>query len=114
VAVWHKYHGSSVYDETAAAKRLCREHGPFDVSIVCDKHAPAASVEMKYGDRLRAFLRGGTAKLNDPYGKSLGYQNSLLTWPSVILWPDERRVWATADLAGALDYIERLHDDPDC
>ncbi|MGD9496382.1 MAG: hypothetical protein AB7Y46_08725 [Armatimonadota bacterium] len=105
IGMWHKYPGASIYDETAAAKRCCREHGPFDVTIVCDHHTPAVSHEVKYGDRKRAFLRGGTAKTRDPYARSLGYMNAAFEFPCVILWPDAHQVWAETNVALALETL---------
>jgi len=111
IGIWHKYLGSSIYAATAGAKRMCREQGPFDVSIVADKHAPAISQEMRQGNVLRTYIRGGTAKLNDEYGKSLGFLNSGFIFPLVILWPFERRMWATADVARGIEYLEFLRKD---
>jgi len=108
LACWHKYHGNSMYDATASAKRLCAEHGPFDVSIVADKHAPAASEEIRNGNVMRVFLRGGTLKLIDNYGKSLGYLNSAMQFPFVVLWPGERKLWRTGDLQEGLEYLSFL------
>jgi len=108
VAVWHKHAGNSMYDATAGAKRLCAEKGPFDVSIVADRHAPAASEEFRNGDRMRVFLRGGTLKMHDSYAKSLGYMGSAMQFPFVILWPGERRLWRTGDLQEGLEYLAFL------
>jgi hypothetical protein len=108
VACWHKFKGNSKYDGTAAAKCLCQEHGPFDISIVADRHAPAASDGFRNGNIMRVFLRGGTIKLNDEYGKSLGYMNSAMQFPLVILWPGERKMWRTGDLQEGLEYLAYL------
>lgn len=107
IACWHKYHGNSIYDATAGAKRLHIEQGPFDVSIVADRHSPAASEEFR-GNIMRVFLRGGTIKLNDEFGKSLGYMGSAMQFPFVILWPGERRLWRTGDLQEGLEYLAFL------
>ena len=108
VGCWHKYHGNSMYDQTAGAKRLCQEQGPFDVSILADRHAPAASEEFRNGNVMRVFMRGGTVKLDDEYAKSLGYMNSAMQFPLVILWPGERKMWRTGDLQEGIDYLAYL------
>ena len=110
VGVWHKYRGSSIYDETAGAKRLYREHGPFDVTMVADKHSPAASMEIRNG-AMRAFMRGGTWKLRDDYSKSLGYTDAAVAVPMVILWPNEKRYWTTIDVDEGISYLRALRAD---
>lgn len=108
VAVWHKHRGNSIYDATAAAKNLCADKGPYDVTVVADRHAPAASEEIRNGNKMRLFVRGGTLKLVDNYGKSLGYLNSAMQFPFVILWPGKRKMWQTGSLQEGLDYLEYL------
>ena len=115
VGAWHKYKGNSIYDETAGAKRLYREHGPFDITMVADKHSPAASMEIRNG-AMRAFMRGGTWKLRDDYSKSLGYTDSAVAIPMVIVWPDEKRYWTTIDIDEGISYLRALradHVDPE-
>jgi len=107
LGAWHKYKGNSIYDETAGAKRLYREHGPFDVTMVADKHSPAASMEIRNG-AMRAFMRGGTWKLRDDYSKSLGFTNSAVSVPMVILWPDEKHYWTTIDVDEGISYLREL------
>lgn len=110
VGLWHKHKGSSIYDETAGAKRANREHGPYDLTIVADKHAPAVSQEFRTGNKLRTFVRGGTAKTHDEYGKALNFLDSAVMFPITVLWHDQRRIWQTIDTAGGLDYLRYLRE----
>ena len=108
VGVWHKSKGNSIYDATAGAKKLCQDQGPFDVTFVADRHAPAVSMEARNGGVRRVFARGGTASDHCDYSKSLGYMDSSFNYPVVILWPGERKMWAWDSLADGLDYLEYL------
>lgn len=114
VGMWHKFKGNSMYDATAAAKRVCREHGPFDISITGDKHEPAISYAREQG-RWSVFVRAGTFKIRDSYGRSLGFETAnpldYVAVPVIILWPDERRLWITLDFFGGIDYLRFLRGD---
>ena len=107
IGVWHRFPGRSIYDKTAAAKRLYREHGPFDVTFVGDKHSPAISKEIRNGE-WRVFAQGGTYKVHDDYGKALGYLDSAVAVPMAILWPREKRYWVGLDISEGLDYLRWL------
>jgi len=106
--IWHKYRGSSIYDETARAKRAYREHGAgqWDVTIVGDKHTPAVSYEIAVG-KLCAFVCSGAAKLGDMYADDLGYidQRRFMV-PVVIIWPEKRKMWLTLDFVEGVQYLE--------
>lgn len=110
IGMWHRYRGNSIYDKNADAKRLCREHGPFAITVTGDKHEPAISYCLEQ-DEFRVFVRGGTCKLEDRYAKSLGYQGRVGT-PLVILWPDERKFWVTLDFEGGCQYLRFLRHKP--
>jgi len=111
IGMWHKFRGNSIYDATAGAKRLFREHGPFDISITGDKHEPAISYANEQG-RWGVFVRAGTFKVRDSYGRSLGYETvnplDYVSVPVIILWPDERKFWVTLDFYGGVDYLTYL------
>lgn len=107
IGCWHEYPGNSMYDNTAGAKRLYRDHGPFDITMVADKHSPAVSMEIRNGS-MKTFMRGGTWKLRDDYSKSLGYTDSAVAVPMVIVWPAEKRYWTTIDLDEGISYLRAV------
>ncbi len=111
LGMWHRYRGSSVYDRNADAKRAFRDHGDYDVIITGDKHEPAISHCVEQG-AYRVFVRSGTAKLTDRYGKSLGYTytpgQEYLATPVTILWPDRREFATFLRFDQAVAYLRCL------
>jgi len=114
ILMWHRYRGSSIYDATAAAKRLAREHGDADIVVTADKHMPAISYQFER-ERVGVFVQSGTFKLEDPYAKSLGYQpkdpSVRIANPVCILWPHKRPPWITLDFWLGCEYLRYLRGD---
>ncbi len=113
IGMWHKFQGNSMYSATAAAMRLFREHGPFDISITGDKHEPAINYQREQG-RWGVFVRAGTFKIRDSYGRSLGFETAnpldYVAVPLTILWPGERKFFITLDFFGGIEYLAFLRE----
>jgi len=117
ILMWHRYRGNSIYDATASAKRLFREHGPADIVVTSDKHIPAISYMFEQ-ERFAVFVQSGTCKLEDQYAKSLGYQPlnpaARIASPVCILWPDRRPPWVTLDFWLGCEYLAFLRREATC
>jgi len=109
LGMYHQYKGNSIYDQLAAAKRCYLDHGAglWDITIVADKHEPAISKEIKHGAE-RVFVRCGTAKLDDPYSRRLGFKQQRFYVPVVVLDPNNRRFDVFMRLSSAIEYLAYL------
>ena len=89
----HKYpRYNSSFNLTHSVKRLREQMGDFDIGVIAHNHQ-ATIEQMVCGDGVdRLFVRTGSFKGADRYSRQLGYNDTGSCIPSVILYPDERRM----------------------
>ena len=88
----HRFKFQSTFNLTHASKQLWRL-GKYDADIVIVEHKHNAAIEKFMGHGLeRIAIRTGTAKIYDDYARKFGFYGQKFENPTVILFPEERRM----------------------
>jgi len=109
IAARHKYRYNSSFNFTHTVKRMREQIGDFDIGIIGHHHQ--ADIEhLIFGDGLdRVFIRTGSFKGLDRYARSQGYRTTIPMIPTVILFPDVRRIIPFLRLEDACRYMEAVY-----
>lgn len=108
IAVRHQYRCSSSLNITHTCKRLReREHPNADISIVAHNHQGACE-QLHHPDKSRIYIRPGSFKGVDKYSRSIGYNETPHCIPSVILYPDKRKMIPFLNIDDALTVFESI------
>jgi hypothetical protein len=110
VKIRHQYRYNSSFNQTHALKRMWEmdEHD-FDVGIVCHHHEAAMEPFRKHGKWRWAF-RPGSYQHTTGHGRRYGYGWSEPSCPTIVLFPDDKRMVGFLDVhdaAGYLNYLRR-------
>lgn len=88
----HKYRFNSSLNLCHTAKQ-CWRFGEFDADIVVVEHQHQAAVEPFNGHGVeRIAVRTGTYKIYDDYARKHGFYSLKVNNPTVILFPDKRKI----------------------
>jgi hypothetical protein len=108
IAVRHKYRFNSSYNPTHSPKQLVRfDYKNADIAVVAHNHVTAIEHSAE-PDKDRIYIRPGSMKGPDRYARSLGFRDTGRQMPTVILWPDKRKMLAFMDLEQALEIFKNL------
>lgn len=109
IALRHKYRYNSSFNYTHTCKRL-REREYPNADIVCVAHHHQATIEqMAHSDKDRIYIRPGSMKGPDRYARSLGYTDTGSQIPTVILWPDKRKMLSFLNLEDAIEVVKEWY-----
>ena len=109
IAVRHKYKFNSSFNYTHTCKRL-REREYPNADIVCVAHHHQATIEqMPHADKDRIYIRPGSMKGVDRYARGLGYTDTGSQIPTVILWPDKRKMLSFLNLEDAIEVVKEWY-----
>jgi len=108
IAIRHKYKYNSSYNPTHSPKQLVRfDYKEADIAVVAHNHITAIEQSAE-PDKDRIYIRPGSMKGPDRYARSLGFRDTGKQMPTVILWPDKRKMLAFMDLEQAIEIFKNL------
>lgn len=108
VAIRHQYRLNSSFNQTHSPKQWFRNGTEeFDVGVICHHHEPASEHCILHGKK-RWVARPGSYQYTSAYSRQLGYNPALPTCPTVILFPDERRLVGFDDVRDAALLLKGL------
>lgn len=112
VMVRHKYRFHSGDNPTQTCKKMFEKMGGFDVGVVSHNHIAAIEESTKEGmdgNLKRIFVRAGTYKTHDRYGRQLGFSEGDIGVPVVIFNPNTRDMRGFQNLNEGIDYLNYLN-----
>lgn len=108
----HKYKFNSADNPTATVKKMFEKSGGFDVGVVSHNHVACmeeSTKESMDGYKKRLFIRAGTYKTHDRYGKQMGFSEGDVSVPVVLFNPDTRDIRGFQDLREGIEYLSYLN-----
>ena len=112
VMVRHKYRFHSGDNPTQTCKKMFEKMGGFDVGVVSHNHVAAIEESTKEGmdgNLKRIFVRAGTYKTHDRYGRQLGFSSGDIGVPVVLFNPFKRDMRAFQNIEEGIDYLKFLN-----
>ena len=107
IRISHKGKGSSATNPFHSIMRDWRENGSTDITFHADKHT-ACVAKIHFQGEMRVAARPGSYKLTDEFTQSLGFGRAIPAMPTIILWPDKRRLEVFDTIEGGAEYLSRL------
>ena len=108
IGMRHQFGMNSRFNQTHAVKQWHRL-GEKDFDIGCIGHHHEAAMEHGiYRGQPVVYIRPGSYQITSAYSRRFGYNRSLPTCPTVLLWPDERRMMPFWDVRDAADFLGGL------
>lgn len=108
VAMRHQYKMNSSFNQTHAVLQWLRlGEEEFDIGAVGHHHEAAVSQNVYRGKPV-VCVRPGSYQITSAYSRRYGFNRSIPTCPSVLLWPNERRMMAFWDVRDAAEALTRL------
>ena len=112
VVMRHKYRFNSSDNPTATVKKMFEKMGGFDLGVISHSHIASMEECVKEsmdGNLKRLFIRAGTYKTHDRYGKELGFSEGDISVPIVLFSPDKRDIRGFQDISEGLEYLLYLN-----
>lgn len=101
VALRHQFRMNSSFNDTHAVKQWQRlGEEDFDVGVICHNHTPAVEDHLYRGRHVVA-MRPGSYQVLSAYSVQFGWNATMATCPTVILWPESRRIMSFFDVRDA-------------
>lgn len=110
IALRHKYRYNSSFNLTHTVKRMREQLGEFDIGCVAHHHQ-ADMEHLAMSDKDRVFIRPGSFKGADRFARSIGFTDTGSQIPSVILFPNHRRIVPFLNLEDAITHLRGLEDE---
>jgi len=114
VALRHKYRYNNADNPTATVKKMFEKCGGFDVGVVSHNHVACMEECIKEGmdgNKKRLFIRAGTYKIHDRYGKQLGFSEGDISVPVVLFNPRTRDIRGFQQLEEGIEYLAYLNSE---
>ena len=108
----HKYRYNSADNPTAAVKKMFEKCGGFDVGVVSHHHTACLEETVKEsldGSLKRLFIRAGTYKVNDRFGKEQGFGLGSISVPVVLFNPTKRDIRGFQNLNEGIEFLKYLN-----
>lgn len=112
INIRHRYKYSSAENATSTVKKLFEKCGGFDVGVTGHNHVAAMEEAVKEGAdgyKKRLFIRSGTYKTSDRYGKLLGFSQSDIGVPVVLFNPKTRDIRGFSEITEGIEYLSYLN-----
>ena len=111
VYIRHKTRYNSSFNPTHTIKQLYRlGDWPFDIGFRGDEHE-ADIEEFRAHGLMRWAIRGGSYQVMSEFAEFKGYPRTLPISPTIILYPDHRRIDAYSDLRKAILPLKAARED---
>jgi len=105
IATRHKYWGESKLNSTNTQRNLFRDLGNPDIVAVGHKHYPDVHHTTK-ANKQPIFIRCGAYKVREDYGQRLGGYSAIPAVPTVILYPDQKKMVPFMEIEDAAKWLE--------
>ena len=112
INIRHRYKYSSAENPTATVKKLFEKTGGFDVGVISHNHVACLEEAVKEGMdgyKKRLFIRVGTYKTTDRYGKQLGFSQADIGVPVVLFNPVTRDIRGFSEITEGIEYLAYLN-----
>lgn len=108
VAMRHQYKMNSSFNQTHSVLQWLRlGEDEFDIGAVGHHHEAAVSQNVYRGHPV-VCIRPGSYQITSAYSRRYGFNRSIPTCPSVLLWPRQRRMMAFWDVRDAAEVLGHL------
>jgi len=105
IKIRHKYRYSSSLNLLHTVKRLFDQGSdPFDVGVVCHQHEGAMETFKRHGLTRYAF-RPGSYQVSSDFTSAMGFNLTSPTCPTVVLWPEYRKIVPFEDVRDAAGFL---------
>lgn len=112
VAMRHQFRMNSSFNQTHAVLQWLRlGEDEFDIGAVGHHHEAAISSNVYRGQPV-ICVRPGSYQITSAYSRRYGYNRSIPTCPTVLLWPGERRMMPFWDVRDAAEVLKQLRGIP--
>jgi hypothetical protein len=108
----HKYRYNNQDNPTATVKKMFEKCGGFDVGVVSHNHIAALEETVKEGMDgycKRLFIRAGTYKTHDRYGRQLGFSEGDTSVPIVLMNPHAKDIRGFQQIEEGIEYLAYLN-----
>jgi hypothetical protein len=108
----HKYKFNNADNPAATVKKMFEKCGGFDVGVVSHNHVACMEESVKEGldgTLKRLFIRAGTYKTHDRYGKQAGFSEGDISVPVVLFNPVTRDIRGFQSLEEGIQYLSYLN-----
>lgn len=104
-AARHQYRLNSSFNQSHSVKQWLRlGMEDFDVGGIGHHHEATIESHIYRGQKVWV-LRPGSYQISSQYSRQLGYNNSIPTCPTLVCWPDSRKIVGFDDVRDASDYL---------
>lgn len=107
----HKYRYNSSFNLTHTVKRMFEKVSPFDVGVIAHHHTPAIEQVSRWEGRYKKepiFIRTGSYKIDDKWAREQGFVDAAIGVPTVVFWPNEKRMVPFRRIEDAVLFLESL------
>jgi len=104
----HKYRFNSSLNMTHSVKRMREQLGDFDIGALAHFHTAAIEQVMLGDGKDRVFIRPGSFKGADRWSRQIGFTDVGAFIPTVILFPNEKRMIPFLHLSQARTVLKSL------
>jgi len=106
IALRHQYRMNSAFNETHCVKQYYR-HGTENWDIGCIGHHHVGACEYFYGHgEEKVALRPGSYQITSAYSRQFGFNRTVPTCPTVVIYPDRKEMVAFHRLEPALRFLK--------
>lgn len=107
IAMRHQFNLNSRFNQTHAVKQWQRI-GDYQFDIGAIGHHHEACLEHGiYRSQPCIYIRPGSYQITSSYSRRYGYNRSIPTCPTVLLWPNERRMLGFWDVRDAAEMLTK-------
>ena len=103
----HKGKYNSSLNQTHTVKKAFETRGEFDIGVVSHNHNGAIEQGTKWGKH-RIYIRPGTYKIYDRWAINMGFGESEVCVPAVLLFGDRRQMIPFYNIEDALKILDLL------
>jgi len=107
----HKYRYNSSFNLTHSVKRMFEQESPFDVGVLAHHHTPAIEQVSRWSGKYQrdiVCIRTGTYKIDDKWAKEQGYIGAQIGVPTVVFFPNEKRLIPFRRIEDAVVFLETI------
>jgi hypothetical protein len=110
LAIRHQYRFNSSLNLCHTVKRWWDMGSePFDIGVICHHHEAATEMFTRHGKH-RFAARPGSYQIVSDYSDQYGFNRNWPTCPTFVLYPNEHRIVAFADLRDGVEWLKQARN----